>query len=42
MKQRRKKSVPKQSRKGRVDHARVRQANMKPHKNKYNHKKDED
>lgn len=38
MKQRRKRCVPKQSRKNHVDKARVRQATMKPHVNKYRDK----
>lgn len=38
-KQRRKRAVPKPSRKGRVDKSRVRQAIVKPHENKYVHKK---
>jgi hypothetical protein len=33
--QRKRKSTPKQSRKGRKDHARIRQAQQRPHRNKY-------
>lgn len=42
MKQKRHRCIPKQSRKGRVDKSRARQADMKPHANKYEHKKNED
>ncbi len=41
-KQRRKRAVPKESRKGRVDKSRARQAAMKPHANKYRHKKNDE
>ncbi len=41
-KNRKKNAGPKvQSRKHRVDKARIRQANAKPHQNKYQHKKNE-
>jgi hypothetical protein len=42
-KQRRKNAGPKtECRKGRVDKARIRQANAQPHKNKYGHKRNEE